>query len=92
MMSEVFNQLGQYFHQDIHLIYSSVEEVAKAFIQRLDKSETKELVVFIETKLSASSDSELADLWDETGSDIIVDDHAIRDFLSKILGQAKSQG
>ncbi len=92
MMSEVFCQLGQYYHQDIHLIYPSVEEVAKAFIARLDAAETTELVSFLETNLSSKSDSELADLWDKTGSDIIVDDSGIRGFLSKILGQVKSQG
>ena len=91
-MSEIFQQRGQYFHQDIHLIYSSVEEVAKAFVLRLDQSETTELVNFLEKNLSSKSNSELADLWDKTGSDIIVDDNGIRDFLSKILGQAKSQG
>jgi len=91
-MSEIFQQLVQYFHQDIHLVYSSVEEVAKAFIMRLDQSETNELVRFLERSLSSKSNSELADLWDKTGSDIIVDDAGIRDFLSKILGQAKSQG
>lgn len=90
-MMEVFHLLGQYFDQDIFVIYSSVEEATAAFLKRLDQSEVIELSKFLETNLAAKSDTELADLWDETGSDMLVNDESAREFLIKILELTKKK-
>lgn len=85
-MPEVYQQFSRWFHQDILLIYPSLDQAASGFIAELDAVRSAELNAHLGKLLASdSSDEELQELWSECGSEWGVS--PIRPFLERVRAQ-----
>lgn len=81
---DAFLILGQFFHQDVFVIYPSLDGAIIAFIENINQGQRDDLKLFLEVALDSKTDSELETLWKTSGSDIYVAEKKIRAFLEEV--------
>lgn len=81
---DTFLILGQFFHQDVFVIYPSLDGAIFAFIENISQGQREDLKLFLEVALDSKTDDELETLWETSGSDIYVAKKKIRTFLEEI--------
>ncbi len=79
-----FNLLCRQFHQDVGLVFKSLDEMADFAVQVLNASQREVSKTFIDDLLT-QPDSTLQEVWWKTPADIFFrKDVALRDFLGLI--------
>ena len=65
---EIFRQFCSSFHQDISLLYSSIQEVVENFVIQTSELDRKELRKYLDILLSGGQNEEkLQEIWFEGG-------------------------
>lgn len=74
-----------FFHQGMLVIYPDFETAIDTFIGRLSGEQRVSLTEFLREKLDTKTEAELADLWEECGSDWYILDAKMREFCGSQL-------
>lgn len=82
---EIMVQLGQFFHQDVMVLYSGLEEAILAFKSTLSASDIEQFSGYLEDLLLEKSDHDLELIWDDTESDTSMDGENTRRFFEVCL-------
>lgn len=76
---------GAHIHQDFLLDYPNFIEGVDYILSNMTALETQQLKDFLGTVLNSNvSESEMLDLWQKSGTEILVDKRQIHDFLEMI--------
>ena len=82
---ETFLGFTQHFHQDVHLVHSTLAEAVSDYVASTPVEEVKELASFISNALETMSDKELDALWDKSRSDLFFAEGETRPVLQEVL-------
>jgi hypothetical protein len=79
-MPDAFVQFSRWFHQDVFVLYHSLEEAIAEFIAQLDSVSKLALRTYLGNLIaSGMSDEELEKLWKDHGAEIgLVEQSSIR--------------
>lgn len=77
-------KLCQSFHQDVVLIFPSVESAASTFVSDLGKEEAKELATFLTQEMKKEG-AEIVRTWDSCASDLFFETEKLRDLYQYLL-------
>ena len=87
-MPDVFVQFCQWFHQDVFVLYRSLDDAILRFVAELDDPSKWALKTYLSDLIaSCASDEELLKLWKRHGAEIgFVEASSIRRLFDAMLG------
>ena len=86
---EIFLEFCRFFHQDVMVVYPSLEAAVSDFFAAQTNSEISDLNAYLNDQLSRQEITPLEDEWNSSGAEIFFPDGGIVDFYKSVLDHQK---
>lgn len=86
---EIFLEFCRFFHQDVMVVYPSLEAALRDFFATQSNSEIADLTAYLHDQLSRQEIAPLEEEWYSSGAEIFFPDGGIVDFYESVLDHQK---